>query len=229
MDATVLQIGISLIKYVTMKKIIYTLITILIFNSPVSSQSRYVFIDFKDGQKPAIVNEFSYPENTVSKAIRDKMEKLGYKGKDSKGFTMYKSVSLPEIGSEMYDVYFKIDRKSRKEKDMTAVTMLVSRGNENYITEATDSQTINNAKSFLDNLIPNVQAFDLEQQIKEQEDVVNRADKKYKSLLNDADDLQKRKRKIEQQIEDNFKDQKNQQSEVEKQKQIFETLKAKRK
>lgn len=210
-----------------MKKIIFTLAVILFFNTSFS-QARYVFIDFKDGQKPAVVNEFSYPENTVSKAIRDKMEKSGYKGKDSKGFTMYKNVSLPELGGGTYDVYFKVDRKSKKEKDMSAVTMLVSRGNENYITEADDAQTISNAKSFLDNLIPNVQAFDLEQQIKAQEDAVKKAEKKYKSLLDDADDLQKRKRKIEQQIEDNIKDQKNQQSEIEKQRQIFETLKAKR-
>jgi hypothetical protein len=212
-----------------MKKLIYTLIAILLFNITVSSQARYVFIDFKDGQRPAIVNEFSYPESTVSKAIRDKMEKSGFKGKDTKGYTMYKNVSLPELGSGTYDVYFKVDRKSKKEKDMSEVTMLVSRGNEVYITEADDAQTINNAKAYLDNLIPNVQAFDLEQQITAQQDAVNKAEKKYKNLLDDADDLQKKKRKIEQQIEDNYKDQKNQQSEIEKQKQIFENLKAKRK
>ena len=212
-----------------MKKLIYTLIAILLFNITVRSQARYVFIDFKDGQRPAVVNDFSYPESTVSKAIRDKMEKSGYKGKDSKGYTMYKNVSLPELGSGTYDVYFKVDRKSKKEKDLSEVTMLVSRGNEVYISEADDPQTINNAKSYLDNLIPNVQAFDLEQQISAQQDAVNKAEKKYKNLLDDADDLQKKKRKLEQQIEDNYKDQKDQQAEIEKQRQIFEALKAKRK
>ena len=212
-----------------MKKTFYTLITILAFAVSASAQSRYVFIDFKDVQKPGIQNDFSYPESTVSKAISDKMEKLGYKGKDSKGFKMYKGVALPELGSATYDLYFKVDRKSKKQKDMSTVTMLVSTGNENFITEADDSQTINNAKYFLDNLIPSVQAFDLEQQIKEQEDAVKKAEKKYKNLLDDADDLQKRKRKIEEQISDNSKDQKNQQAEIEKQKQLYETLKAKRK
>lgn len=211
-----------------MKKLIYTHIAILLFSITASSQARYVFLDLKDGQRPAIVNEFSYPESTVSKAIRDKMEKSGFKGKDSKGYTMYKNVSLPELGTGTYDVYFKVDRKSKKEKDMSEVTMLVSRGNEVYITEADDAQTINNAKVYLDNLIPNVQAFDLEQQIKDQEDAVSKAEKKYKNLLDDADDLQKKKRKIEQQIEDNYKDQKDQQAEIDKQRQIFETLKAKR-
>lgn len=212
-----------------MNKIIYTLIAVLFFNIALVAQARYAFINFKDGQRPAIVNEYSYPENTVSKAIRDKMEKAGFKGKDSKGFTMYKNVSLSELGTAMYDVYFKVDRKSKKEKDMSEVTMLLSNGNENYITEANDAQTISNAKSFLNNLIPNVQAFDLEQQIAAQEDAVKKSEKKYKNLLDDADDLQKRKRKIEEQIEDNFKDQKNQKEEIEKQKQIFESLKAKRK
>ena len=210
-----------------MKKLIYTLIATLLFNTTVNAQARYVFIDFKDGQRPAIVNEFSYPENTVEKAIRDKMEKSGFKGKDSKGYTMYKNVSLPELGTGTYDVYFKVDKK-KKEKDMSEVTMLVSRGNEVYISEADDAQTISNAKAYLDNLIPNVQAFDLEQQIKDQQETVNKAEKKYKNLLDDADDLQKKKRKIEQQIEDNYKDQKDQQAEIEKQKQIFETLKSKR-
>ena len=212
-----------------MKKILYTLFGIFFLQIAVFAQARYVFIDFKDAKKPAVQNEFSYPENTVSKAIDDKMQKFGYKGKDSKGFTIYKGVALTELGTETYDVYFKVDRKSRKEKDMSAVTMLVSRGNENFITEADDLQTINNAKSFLNNLIPNVQAFDLEQQIAAQEDAVKKSEKKYKNLLDDADDLQKRKRKIEEQIVNNSSDQKNQQSEIEKQKQILEALKAKRK
>ncbi len=220
---------VSLIKYIIMNKILYTLITLLIFSTTVSSQSRYVFINFKDAQKPGVQNDFSYPQNIVSKAISDKMEKLGYKGKESKGITTYKSVLLPELGAATYDIYFKIDRKSRKEKDATSVTMLVSAGNENFITEADNSQTINNAKYFLDNLIPGIQAFDLEQQIKDQEEAVKKAEKKYKNLQDDQDDLQKRRRKIEEQLSDNAKDQQNQQDEIAKQRQIFETLKLKRK
>ena len=148
-----------------MKKIFYTFITILFFNAAASSQARYAFIDFKDAQKPAVVNDFSYQENIVSKAIQDKMQKLGYKGKDSKGFTMYKNATISELGSGLFDVYFKVDRKSRKEKDVTTVTMLLSKGNENFITDTDDAQLINNAKSFLDNLIPNVQAFDLQKSL----------------------------------------------------------------
>ena len=47
-----------------MKKLIYTLIATILFNITVSSQARYVFIDFKDGQKPGIQNEVPYPESS---------------------------------------------------------------------------------------------------------------------------------------------------------------------
>ena len=212
-----------------MKKIIYTLIVILIFNLSAFAQSQYVFINFKDAQRPAIQNEFSFSDKTVTNAIDDKLTRLGYKGKDYKGYTVYKGVVLPELGNQPYDLYFKVDRKSRKDKDAAVVNMLISTGNEIFISDTSDSRTINNAKSFLDNLVPSLTAYDLQQQVNAQQATVDKAEKKYKSLQNDADDLQKRKKKIEQQIEDNLKDQKNQQAEIEKQRQLYETLKARQK
>lgn len=212
-----------------MKKVIYTFIATLFFNTAIYAQAQYVFINFKDVQKPAIQSEFSYPEKTVSNAIDEKLTRMGYKSKDVKGYSMYKGVVLPELGNQTYDLYFKTDRKSRKDKDNTVVSMLVSSGNENFISDSSDSQTIYNAKSFLNNLMPSVAAYDLQQQINAQAEVVTKAEKKYKSLQNDADDLQKRKKKLEQQIEDNLKAQKDQQAEMEKQRQLFETIKGRQK
>ena len=212
-----------------MKKLIYTLAAILLFNITVNAQARYVFIEFKNVQRPSIQNEYSFPDKTVTDAIDNKLTKLGYKGKDSKGYTVYKNVVLPELGTQPYDLYFKVDRKSRKDKDVAVVNMLISTGNENFISDTSDSRTINNARSFLDNLIPSIASYDLQQQVNIQQDAVAKAEKKYKSLQNDADDLQKRKKKIEQQIEDNLKDQRNQQAEIEKQRQLYETLRSRQK
>lgn len=212
-----------------MKKIIYTLIAILLFNVSLFAQSQYVFIDFKDARKPAIQNEYSYPEKTVSNAIDDKLTKLGYKGKETKGYTVYKGVVLPDLGNQPYDLYFNVDRKSKKDKDVAVVSMLVSSGNENFISDSSNSQVINNARHFLDNLMPSIVSYDLQQQVDAQQEALSKAQKKYKSLQNNADDLQKRKKKIEQEIEDNVKSQKDQQSEVDKQKQLLESLKARQK
>ena len=212
-----------------MKKIASILIAFIFFNTIVISQSHYVFIDFKDVQKSAVQNEFSFTDKTVTNAIDDKLGKLGYKGKDTKGYTVYKGVTLPELGSQPYDLYFKIDRKSRKEKDVAVVNLLISTGNENFISDATDPGTMGKAKNYLDNLRSSIEAYDLQQQINQQQDAVAKAEKKYKSLMDDADDLQKKKRKLEQQIEDNLKDQKNQQDEIQKQRQLLESIRSRQK
>ncbi|HEY8689240.1 MAG TPA: hypothetical protein VIM07_08395 [Chitinophagaceae bacterium] len=212
-----------------MRKILYTLITLFIFTITVSAQARYVFIDYKDVQKPAVQSEFTFPDKTVSDAIEEKLNKMGYKGKDTKGYTVYKGVVLPELGSQPYDLYFKVDRKSRKEKDIAVVSLLISTGNENFVSDSSDRRTIGNAKNYLDNLRTSIEAYDLKQQINAQQEIVTKAEKKYKSLQDDADDLFKKKKKLEQQIEDNLKAQKDQEVEIDKQKQFFGTIKARQK
>src|SRR6476469_7324904 len=212
-----------------MKKLLNILLLTVLVAATAHSQSHYVFIDFKDAQKPGIQNEFNYPEKTVNDAIIDRLNKLGYKGKDVKGYTVYRGVVLPELGNQPYDLYFKVDRKSRKDKDVSVVNMLISRGNKNFISDSSDSRTINNAKNYLDNLKNSIAAYDLQQQINAQQEALTKAEKKYKSLQDDADDLQKRKKKLEQQIEDNAKAQKDQQAEIERQRQLFESIKSRQK
>ncbi len=116
-----------------------------------------------------------------------------------------------------------------EEDDNAVVNMLISSGNENFVSDSSDVTTINNAKIFLDNLMPAVAAFDLQQQISAQQEALKKAERKYKNLQDDADDFQKKKKKIEQQIEDNQKDQKDQQAEIEKQRQLLEALKGRQK
>ena len=211
-----------------MKKYLLFITSILFLSSTVHSQAQYKFIDFKDVQRPGIVYDLSYPEKTVDGALSDKFGRLGYKGKETKGFTMYRAVSLPELGPGNYDLYFAMDKRSRKEKDVTTVTMLISKGNENFVTDSSDAQLIANGKTFLENLLTGVTAYDLEQQILSQADVVKKEEKRLKTYGDDADDMQKRKKKLEQQIEQNLKDQEAEVREVEKQKQLYETLKSRR-
>jgi hypothetical protein len=142
---------------------------------------------------------------------------------------MYSGVKLAELGPDAYDLYFMVDRKSRKEKEIAVVTMLVSKGLDAFVTESTDATVMSNAKTFVNNLMPNVVAYDLELQIVDQEDVVKKNEKKGINLVDDAAGLQKDKIKLEKKIDDNIKDQASQKAEIEKQKLILETLRGKRK
>ena len=209
-----------------MKRIILSLFTVTI--SALSfAQAHLATADYQKTMQPAVENEYPFPEKTVSKAIDDKMQKLGYKGKDNKGYVIYRGVRIAELGPDAYDLYFKVDKRSKKEN--TVVTMLVSSGYDKFIGDSSDNTVIDNSKKFLDSLINTVAAYDLEMQITEQEDVAKKADRRWAGLVDDGADLQKKKAKIEKEIEENIKKQADQKVETEKQRQILDTLKSKRK
>ena len=154
---------------------------------------------------------------------------MGYKGKDVKGFTVYKGVRLADLGSDSYDLYFSADRKSRKEKEYSTLTLMIAKGFDSFVADSTDSRLMSNAKNYLDTIKVMIGAYDLEQQIIAQEDAIKKADKKYTNLIEDGQDLEKKRKNIENDIAENIKNQANQKAETEKQRQILETLRAKRK
>jgi hypothetical protein len=206
-----------------------SLIALIVTVTFVQAQATTATVAYQKINRQAVVNEMPFPEKTVRNAVDNKMQQMGYKGKDVKGYTVYQGVRLTELGPDSYDLYFMADRKSRKEKENTVLTMLVSRGYDNFVSDSADATLINNAKTYLNNIRETIAAYDLEQQIIAQEDAVKKADKKYNGLVDDGQSLEKKKKNIEKDIEDNKKDQENQKSEIEKQKQILETLRGKRK
>jgi hypothetical protein len=206
---------------------ISTLLFFLFFYAVTNAQSRISSVEYQKANRDAIVNDIPFPESVVGKAIQDTLEKLGYKGKDSKGFTVYKGVKMPVLGSDAYDLYFSADRKSKKEKELSVVTMMISKGFDEFATEKADADLMRRGRTFLDSLRNTIAVYDLGQQIIEQEDVVKKSEKKATGLVSDAEDLQKKKKKLEAEIEQNIKDQESQQKELEKQKQILSTLRSK--
>jgi hypothetical protein len=212
-----------------MKKFFALLLCVLSFGIAFS-QARYTTIDYMKVARPAVAAELPFPEKTVVNALEDKFTKMGYKSKETKNFRLFSGVRMPELGTESYDLYFYIDRLSRREKGSSTVTLMISKGYENFVTDSADAATIANAKQYLTTTLRDiVSAYDLELQIADQEDAIKKAEKKYNGLVDDGTDLQKKKRKIEEQIVENTNSQAGQKSEVEKQRQVLETLKSKRK
>ena len=209
-------------------KTILSLILLISSFMTAFSQSVVTTVEYQKTSRDAIVNEIPFPEKTVANAIQDTLQKLGYKGKESKGFVVYKGVQMAVLGNETLDLYFSVDRKSRKEKEYSNVTMMLSRGGDNFLTAVADPGIIRSARTFLESLVTTVVYFDIEQQVAAQEDMVRAAEKKARNLAEDGEDLQKKLNKINRQIDENAKDQANQKSEIEKQRQGLETIKGKR-
>lgn len=213
-----------------MKKIIL-LFSAVLFTVLVKAQVTVATADYNKTTQQALIISVPFPSETVQGEIIDTLNKLGYKStKDKdKDYLVFKGVKIASLGDDAYDLYFNTDRMSKKEKDKTTLYLLISKGYDNFISDATDHNTIEGAKTFLNSLTNATAAYDLELQIKDQQDVMQKAQRKMQSLVNDADDLQKKKQKLEQEIADNQKAQEDQKAEIAKQQGILDTLVGKRK
>ena len=211
-----------------MKKIIIANL-LLVLSIVGFSQTRFTMAQFNKKEVPAVVGEIPYEEDIVKNAIDKNFEKMGYKGKKVKDYVLYSSVMLPELGTEPHDIYMMVDKKSRQEKGTTVVTFLISKGFETFANDVDDASLISSTRVYLTNLREVVAAYDLELQIETQENVVKKSEKKFENLTEDGVFLLKKKKKVEEEIGQNNIDQTTQKNEKERQKQILETLKNKRK
>lgn len=211
-----------------MKKFYLLLIVLASLVYTVSAQSYEGSIQYDKKKQAAIICDYSFPAQAVENAIVKRMEKMGYKPKEEKGifnkdkgFLVFKNVYLSEITAGKLDYLVKVERKSRKESD-DAVLYLVMMANEQNAMPKMDAADIGKAKSYLNNMLPDVEAAYLEIQIKEQEDVVAKAEKKLKDLKDEQSSLEKK-------LESNKADQDNTQKDIEEQKQKLGVLQGKRK
>ncbi len=192
-----------------------------------NTQSREGSIEYLKKDYKAMVIEFPYSPSVVEDAITSRMEKLGYKKKTSKGFLVYKNAVLSEISSEPADYMIKVERKSRKEKDESVVHLVMLRVDEDILGR-NDALINSNARTFMDRLVPEVDAFNLDLEVRAQEKVVERARKKLSGLEEDKEILEKKIKQLQDDLEKNAKSQVSQQQEIEKQEKVLEELKSRR-
>lgn len=192
------------------------------------AQSRSTQVEYQKINRPGVEIDLPFPVKTIENAIDESFSKMGYKSSKSKGFLIYRSVRLDKLGPDSYDLFFLVDKKSRRDKDNSVVSMLVSSGNDAFIDDISNHSVFGKSLSFLDSLRTTVAAYDLEQQILAQEDAVKSAEKKYQKLQDEGKDLESKKRKIESDISNNQKDQGSQVQELDKQRKILEALRARK-
>ena len=180
-------------------------------------------VSYNKKEQPAVISDYKFPQETVEKALRDKLQSLGLKVKSSRGFLIASSSVISNIAAIPMDYAFKIDRKSKKEKDITTVFMVMTVGDVNNTPDNSS-----NAKTFLSDLAPAVDATNVDKMVSDQSDVVTKAQKKYKSLQDDQTSLEKKIRNLQDDLASNAKDQANQLLEVQRQQDVLNTWKAKK-
>ena len=210
------------------------LLACLFVGGPAFSQAYESNIDYNKKKHKAIVLECGYPEEAAENAIIEKLKGLGNKSREEKGmfnrdkgFIVFRNAYVSEISDKDMDFIVKVERKSRKEKDMTNVYLVITKNGENMLSSS--DNYAENAKRFLNELLPNIEVANLELKIKSQEDEVGKAEKKFKDLQDDQASMEKKIKDLQEDLKKNAKGQEDQQKEIGNQRGLLDTLKGKRK
>ena len=211
-----------------MRKLVLLLVVVFSSLPRLSAQAYESTIQFDKKKQPAIAIDYSYPPEAVENAIIKKMERLGYKAKEEKGFLnkdkgflLFKNAYITDISKDRLDYVIKVERKSRKESDESELYMILMKNEENALGKLS-AFDIGKAKIFLNDLVPDIEEAHLEIQIRDQEESIAKAEKKLKGLQDDKLDLDKK-------YEANLKSQEETTKDIFDQKKNLDTLRAKRK
>ena len=216
------------IKNKHMKKINLLIISLVTISAIATAQAYEGTAQYDKKKQAAILIDYSYPSKAVENAIIQRMEKLGYHAKEEKGilnrdkgFLVYKNAYITDISIDKIDYIIKVERKSRKENEEAILYLLMNKEGGNAM-DKMDAYDIGRAKSFLNNMLPDIEAANLELLIKAKEEMVAKAEKKLKTLQSDKQELENKLTANSKMQDETIKD-------IETEKQNLETLKGKRK
>lgn len=180
----------------------------IFFGGGVFAQAYLGQVDYKKTSQQAAVIKLPYNAGPVMDALKDFMLTKGYKKSDASGFTIYRGVALDSADTDGSDLYFISAPVSRKEKDMTVLSLLPAKKNEDLaVRTLADSARLDKARVFLDSLAIFTDAYNIRLQAGTLQGALKKAQQKMTALLNDQTDLQKKIRRLQADLDQNKNDQ----------------------
>jgi hypothetical protein len=202
-----------------------------------SSQSTFTAITIDKKVQPGLVLQLPNNTDVAENTILQKLKETGYtpetKGelfwKTNKldGFYVFNGISLAALNNQKLDMYFKVEPKSKTQKDQSTIYLLVSKGYDNFISPEADSATFAAATDFLNGFVGTTASYRLNLDIEEQGKVVKNAEKKLTHLQEDDKDLVRKIDELQADLRNKKKEQLMQEKEITNQKVKLEFLKAK--
>ena len=201
------------------------------------AQSTYSTIAINKKMQPGLLLELPNNTDVAEGTLLQKLKETGYKPETSgamfwkknkqDGFYVFNGVTLPALNNQKLDLYFKIDGKGRKARDQSVMSMLVSKGYDNFVSPELDSVTFLAASQFLNSFVGSNLSFGLQQEIEAQQKVVASAEKKLGNIEDEEKALHKKVEQLQADIQNKKNERDLQAKEIANQKTILEALKAK--
>jgi len=199
------------------------------------SQSVTTSVSYNKTSQTGLMLELPYNQDVAEGFIVTNLKKTGYepqtkgslfwKNNKINGFYTFKNVRL-EGSDQPLDLYFKVERKSRKQNDQSTIYMLVSKGNETFISSDSDEDIYKAAKRFLNGFLEQSAVYKLDLDIKGQEDVVKDAEKRLNKLQDEEKNLTKKIEDLQNDLKKNRENQESQQKTIETEQKKLADLKA---
>ena len=210
-----------------MKKYFLLLLIGITCSITVFAQVSEAVVEFNNAKRTVKSMEVSDAPDVVEQAIKNKMLKSGYKAKTTKGWMEFKDVDDRSIAGERSDLYIKVERKSRKDKETSLVYFFASKPGDQATPVPFESNMLSE-DGFYSNIVSYTVAERLERDIQAQEDIAKKAQKKYDDLIKDQASLEKKIKGLQDDLADNKKKQEAQVREVETQRKVLDQLLLKR-
>ena len=186
--------------------------------------------EYQKTSQPSVMVQVPYAADVVEDAIKDYFNRIGVKQDGARGFQVYRKTRLGLTDAWNSDLYFKVERKSRKEKDESVIYFFATPENQQpNLRKPGDDYGVDGAMNFMKSMLPSIDSYNLQVQINLQEEEVKKAEKKYQHIVDDGDDLDKRLKKIQENIQENKTDLATQKLELENQRKLLDKLKARKK
>ena len=186
--------------------------------------------EFQKTTQPGVMVELPYSPDVVEDAIKDYFNRIGVKPDGAKGYQVYRSTRLGLTDAWNSDLYFKVERKSRKERAESVVYFFATPEKQQpNLRKPGDYYGVDGARSFMKGMLPSIDTYNLLVQIGIQEEEVRKAEKRYQRTIEEGDDLDKKLKKVQENIQENKNELARQKLEIENQRKLLEMLKTKRK
>jgi hypothetical protein len=217
-----------------MRKSIALLLVLFIASGALLAQSNVTSVSYNKVSQPALMLDMPYSEDISQDFIIANLKKTGYdpetKGKlfwkqnKLDGFYIFKNVRL-EGATESLDLYFKVESKGRKSNAST-IYLLLSKQEGSFVPTSPEEPDYAAAKNFLNGFVDQAGAYKLDLDIKDQEDVVKKEEKKLDKLQENEKDMLKKIDDLQKDIRKNKSDQESQQKTIENEKERLNNLKS---
>jgi hypothetical protein len=192
-----------------------------------------VIVEFNGGKYQGHLIEYNSPSDLVEESVKEQFNLQGVKPKSIKDFLVYRNVRVSNIDPvNPVDVFIKVERKSKKEKDQTLVYLIATKPGEipdekvksNSTASGLGITTAFAGGTFLKAMHPGIEVKKHARKVSEKEEEIAKAEKKLRNLQDDQASLEKKIKQYQKDLEENKKAQEAQVAELGNHKKILEDL-----